>query len=172
MLDCETPLGSVFIKKQRSVQDFLSSRGYTVVEMAGKDNPVDVILCRELEGRMTAVGVCEIRSRLHAGTVPVTLEYLKNNGGYLITMRKVQDGINLSKLMQVPYYVLVYLIHEDRILVWKISDSGGNPLERISTRTTQTRKTVNGGTAVRENAYLSVDSPNLTVYEEKNFAER
>lgn len=163
MLDCETPKGKVFIEQQRIVQGILESKGYTVVEMAGKDNPVDILLCRKEEERLTVIAACEIRSRVTAGTVPVTTDYLRRNGGYLITERKLWDGIKLSKVMQVPYFVIVNLIQENKILIWKITDMCGNPLERVSTKETRTRRTVNGGLAWRSNAFLSMDSPNLTI---------
>ena len=165
MLDCETPLGRFFIEEQYRVQNVLAGRGYTVINTSGADNNTDVILAKEIEVRLTITGLAEIKCRKSAGGVPLTQEYLKENGGYLITHSKLKFGAHASSLYSVPFFVIVSLMDEGVILVWQITDTKGNYVEKIDVRETTTRKTVNGGEIVRRNAFLSMESKFLTVIE-------
>lgn len=159
MLDCETPLGKIFIGEQHRIQKLLQGKGYEIINTSGLDNRSDILIAKD----GTLCGVAEIRSRISAGKNALTIEYLRRNGGYLITNEKIAHGLQMSELLRVPFFVIVSLMVEDKVLIWKISDSGGKPLERLQVNTTKTRKTVNGGIAYRENAFLPMDSKNLTI---------
>lgn len=165
MLDCETPLGRLFIEEQYKVQRKLQERGYTVFNSGGKANHADVFLCKEEDGWPTVVGIAEIKCRKSAGGEPITRKYLTENGGYLITYMKLKYGAMLSGIHLVPFFVIVSLIDEGVILVWQITNKSGDFVEEIPQRVTTTRKTVNGGEANRSNAFLQMDSKFLTVIE-------
>lgn len=165
MLDCETPLGRVFINEQYNVQKRLQERGYLVVNSSGKDNHADVFLCKPVDGWMTLIGIAEIKCRKSAGGIPITRQYLIRNGGYLISYSKVEYGMKVSQMHKIPFFVIVSLIEEGVILVWQITDKEGNLVENIPHKITTTRKTVNGGEANRMNAFLQMDSKYLTVIE-------
>jgi hypothetical protein len=138
--------------------------GYTVVEMAGKDNRADVLIAKDVGGNLTLCGVCEIRCRAsNGGGSPLTVQYLRDNGGYMITTRKVEHGEAISRMLMVPFFVAVYLINEDVVLVWKVTDDSGRRLFEIPERRSSSRKTVNGGLAYRVNSYLPMDTKNLTI---------
>lgn len=80
------------------------------------------------------------------------LEYYGNT--WLITHQKIKDGAMLSKLLRVPFIGVLYLVPDDIILYWKITDKDGNYLFDFDVKNTETQRTVNGGLIVRENAYL------------------
>jgi hypothetical protein len=164
-LDCETPLGQLFIQEQYRTQERLAARGYTVINTSGASNNADVILSKVIDGRLTMTGLAEIKSRKTAGSIPLTRKYLSENGGYLITAEKLKFGALASSMYKVPFYVIVSLMEENVILVWQITTSLGDYTEKFETKQTPTRATVNGGTAFRTNAFLKMDSKYLTVIE-------
>lgn len=168
-LDCETPMGQLFIKEQKRVEKMISNCGYTVVSTSCNDHRSDIILSKEIEGRLTICGVGEIKARISAGGRPLTVDYLRENGGYLITSDKLKYGAMMSSMLSAPFFVIVSVIADQTILIWKITDKLGDYTEKFVTRETKTIKTVNGGEVVRTNAFLSMDSPNLTIIDERNF---
>jgi hypothetical protein len=165
MLDCQTELGEFFMQEQYRVQGVLEARGYTVINTSGLENNSDVILAKPVDGRLTIVGLAEIKCRKSAGGVPLTREYLSSNGGYLITHQKLKYGGFASSLYRVPFFVIVSLMEENVIMVWQITDSKGNFVEKYEIKKTVTRKTVNGGEIARENAFLPINSKYLTTIE-------
>lgn len=165
MLDCLTPLGQEAINEQYRVQSILEGRGYTVINTNGDDHHSDVLLAKRIDNRLIITGVAEIKSRKYAGATPLTMEYLSNNGGYLITEHKLEFGKNASSIYNVPFFVIVSLMLENKILVWQITNSKGQYVGDITKRVTSTRKTVNGGKIERLNAFLPMNSKYLTVIE-------
>ena len=85
------------MNEQFMVQDYLESKGFTVVNTSGPANRSDVILCWRYDGRLVVVGVAEIKSRVSAGKDKLTRQYLKDHGGYLITHDKIISGSALAK---------------------------------------------------------------------------
>lgn len=114
----------------------------------------DVIIASEKDGILTATGVAEIKCREMAGNVPITREYLKN--GYLISYDKLTYGASASELFGIPYFVIVNLIPEKYILIWKLAEDG-NFLFEFPVRESQTKRSCNGGVATRLNAYLPIE---------------
>lgn len=162
-MDCETPLGKIFIDHQKQTQKILDSMGYVTVNMATKDAGADVLIGKEIDGELTMVGVAEIKCRKMAGSQILTREYLKRNGGYLITNDKLKFGQSASFLFGVPYFLIVNLLHEGVLLIWKVTDDKGLYLFDFDTKDTLTKMTCNGGEIVRPNSYLPVDK--ATVFE-------
>jgi hypothetical protein len=156
MLDCETPLGQTFISHQYDTQKILEGKGYTLMNMSSKDSHADVIIAKNIDGVLTVCGVAEIKSRKMAGDKPLTREYLKA-GGYLITREKLDYGSQCAFLFGVPYYLIVNLLSEKVILIWKVTNDQGLFEFDFDTRETSTKMTCNGGEIVRKNAYLPVD---------------
>lgn len=165
MLDCETPLGKTFIEHQYTTQRILEAKGYTLMNMATKDAGADILIAKPVDGVLTICGVAEIKSRRMAGKVPLTVDYLANNGGYLITHDKLKFGANASFLFSVPYFLIVNLLLESKLLIWQITDDQGLFLFDFDTRETSTQMTCNGGEIVRPNSYLPVDKATVIAYE-------
>lgn len=164
MLDCETPLGKTFIDHQKATQKILESKGYTVLNMSTKDAGADVIIAKPIENELTVCGVAEIRSRKTAGGVPLTYEYLKSNGGYLVTHDKLKFGQSASYVFSVPFFLIVNLLVENKILVWKVTDDQGLFEFEFPTKKTSTQMTCNGGSIIKENSFLPVDKATVIDY--------
>lgn len=164
MLDCETPLGKTFIDHQKFTQKILESRGYTMVNMSTKDAGADVLIAKNVNDELTICGVAEIKCRKTAGSYPLTYDYLKSNGGYLITNDKLKFGQSASYVFGVPYFLIVNLLVEDRLLIWQVTDDQGVFMFDFDTKETSTRMTCNGGEIVRPNSYLPVDKATIIDY--------
>lgn len=162
MLDCNTPLGKRYIEEQERTSSKLGALGFTVINTSGQDHRTDVILAKEIKGSLTAVYIAEIKSRQSAAGKPITIDYIKRNG-YLISNSKIIYGAEMSKCFKVPFLVIVSVMNEDKLMVWRITDDNGELVETVDVRRTRTSATVNGGDAVRENAFLSGSSQYLTI---------
>lgn len=164
MLDCETPLGKTFIDHQMFTQRILESKGYTIMNMSTKDSAADVVIAKPIENVLTICGVAEIKSRKMAGSQPLTVEYLRRNGGYLITHDKLKFGSNASYIFSVPFFLIVNLLMEEKILIWQVTDDQGLYMFDFDTRETSTKMTCNGGEIVRPNSYLPIDKATVIEY--------
>ena len=162
MLNCQTPTGQRFIQLQRDTQRILEARGYKFIEMSKENSGHDVIIASEKGGVLTATGIAEIKCREFIGSTPITRANLK--GGYLISYHKLTYGASASELFGIPYFVIVNLIPERYILIWKLAEDGDFLFE-FPVRESQTKKSCNGGVAVRLNAYLPIEKAYEFKYE-------
>jgi len=85
---------------------------------------------------------------------------LMEYGSWLITMDKIMDGKKLSEMLCIPYIGFLYLIKDDIVMYWKITNSDGEFLFNFDIKRTKTQKTINGGEIVRSNAYLPFEKGN------------
>lgn len=164
MLDCETPLGKTFMTAQYKTQSLLEARGYTIVNTPGADHNSDILLCKPVDGRLTLYGIAEIKSREKAGDVILNREYVEKHG-YLVTYDKIKYGAQISSFYKVPFFLIVNLLLDNRVLVWQLTDAYGNKTMDFEVKETKTQKTCNGGEIIRRNAYLPLDTNYLTEIE-------
>lgn len=164
MLDCETPLGKEFMNEQYKTQSILEARGYTIVNTPSADHNSDIFLAKEVDGRLTLYGIAEIKSRKKAGDVVLNRDYVEKHG-YLVTYDKIKYGAQISSFYKVPFFLIVNLLLDNRILVWQLTDKYGNKTIEYKIADTKTQKTCNGGEIVRRNAYLPLDTKYLTEIE-------
>ena len=75
-------------------------------------------------------------------------------GSWLVTNQKILDCQIMSKMLRVPFIGFLYLIPDEMIFYWKITNKIGDFNFEYEVRKTETQKTVNGGKIIRENAYL------------------
>jgi hypothetical protein len=146
-----------FIEAEARVQRILESRGYIILRTSGEWNKADLFLGKEIDGRNTLVGLAEVKSREFAGKMPLTLEYIKNSGGYLISYHKLDHASKLSELHQVPFFLIVNLMLSRQLLFFQLTDYTGKFVAKFTTERTPTQFSANGGTANRLNAFLPAD---------------
>jgi hypothetical protein len=91
----------------------------------------------------------------------LTLETLRQFGTYLITYRKIQRGRVAARLLHVPLFLIVGLA--DCTVWWKVSEADGQWCEDPDVQRTRTQRSINGGTALRWNAYLSLSRMQVEV---------
>lgn len=166
MLDCESPLGIEFMKHQYAAMAKLNKLGYLCIATKQPFDKSDIFIAKkDADSHLRMYGFAEIRSRATAGGNILSVDYLKKNGGYLISNDKLSHGQQLSFMMNMPFFIIVNLIYENKLLVWKITDDKGNFLDQFPRRRTKTRATVNGGVSEKLNAFLQMTSKNLTIIE-------
>jgi len=84
----------------------------------------------------------------------LSLDELEAYKSWLVTNEKIEKCAQLSKLLNTPFIGLLYLLKDNLIMYWQITDANGKYVFEFEVAETETRKTVNGGTATRKNAYL------------------
>ena len=149
-LDCVTPEGKFFISKQ----DLAAARFAEIFKCqftqtgSAASADIDAIFSR----RGTIVAIAEIKCR------KMSWEQLRGFKTYLITHDKLVRGADLSRRLCAPFIVLVYLLSDDSIVYWRVTNERGEITTEFSVRYTDTQATCNGGNAQRANAYLPVES--------------
>ena len=112
----------------------------SVIATGSDSTPVDAIWVR----KGVCVGCSEHKVRTHSR------QQMRAWGEtYLITAKKLTDGLSVSRLLSVPFYVVALLIPDDMCYAWHITDEGS-----WEQRETKTQNTCEGGVAVRKNAFL------------------
>lgn len=121
-----------------------------------KDKPVawDALLVKN--GRVR--GVAEMKCR----TVTAGDFFRTFKGEWLITLDKVMDCIARASQLNVPFVGFLYLVPSKTLLfqtLWRPEDDGIAVPYRVEQ--TETQATVNGGKAVRMNAYIDMSNAKL-----------
>jgi hypothetical protein len=88
-------------------------------------------------------------------TVEQFVSQYKNE--WLITMAKLTTACDAARLLCVPLVGFLYLVKSDVLLSQRIADDEGTFVARFWCAPTKTRKTCNGGTACRSNAYINME---------------
>ena len=158
-LDCQTPQGRIHIAQQHAVIAACCAewRCESVVTDDTQDSPIDVLF----SGAGVLLAVAEVKCR-----PTLTRQQLRafKEPGYLITHRKVREGVQIAKQLRVPYYVIVGM--SDVVAWWKVSDAAGALAFDIRSVRTATQATCNGGKAFRLNAFLPLRDMHTLRYAE------
>ena len=145
MLDCTTEKGQQFLAHEdetaRRVGIWLRCQP---VKLGGLATTVDRAFVRD--GKL--VGLAEIKTR------EMSVQELRGFGSYLVTAKKLQDGMDLARALGVPYVLFVRLLKDDVIVFFTVSDATGRQLISWQKNNTVTQAGCNGGTAFRKNAYI------------------
>jgi len=148
-LDCLTPAGQRAIEAQRAILDrFLSVYPDVECLLTATDQPaaVDAVIGR----RGVVVAVAEVKAR------NATLACLREQfGSYLITASKIEEARKVGMGLSASTLLIVGLL--DAIVWWKLAAPDGSWLVPFRCEETVTQATVNGGSACRLNAYLSLE---------------
>lgn len=73
----------------------------------------------------------------------------------LISASKIDNGVSLATKMGINFYVIIYFSLSDICVSFRIYDATTHAVIPHGRRTSRTQAGVNGGSAVRENAYLN-----------------
>lgn len=150
-MDILTPKGQQSLEQERRLlASFCAATDYSVIE-TDKNQPAQVdgfIVC---DGELC--GIFESKCR------KANIAQMHRWGDeWILTHQKLLDGAELSKRLRTPFYGIVYLLDEPIGIVIKLTDNEGKILPKVRVETTETQATVNGGTAVRANAYIDISN--------------
>jgi len=152
-LDINTKKGQSSLKYEREMLEHIRSTfcekhktSMLIETNKYKESKIDGIIVKDNQ----VSGIFESKCR------DMSLMELNSYGSWLITFDKIMDGKNLSKMLCVPFIGFLYLIKDKIVMYWKITDSKGEFEFDFEIKKTKTRKTINGGEAIRTNAYLPI----------------
>ncbi len=116
-----------------------------------KDSPavVDAVLVRE--GQI--VGVVETKCRPQLTVLQFSMDYQSR---WLVTKKKIDDGVQTAKALCVPYVGFLFLPEADLLLYQTIWRPNHGYVCDITVSDTRTQATINGGSIVRTNAFIDM----------------
>ena len=86
-----------------------------------------------------------------------SLSSIERFGTYLISNDKIMNGMEMARMMCVPFILIVCLIKDDTIIAVEIGDQYGINDVGIEVKATETQKSIEGGKATRNNAFIDID---------------
>jgi len=150
-LDVNTPRGQYFREQEEILIRILEKRWRVLVVQTPKR---EAAAC---DGFFVGVDNFEIRAVFEDKCRELSYEQFVQAGEIIINESKIRKGVQLSRLLTVPFFVVVYLIHDGSIVFWKITDHKGSELLNLRTEKRMTNASCNGGKAERLNAFLPVN---------------
>jgi len=152
MLDINTPKGRICAEQQREALEILKETTGRSFLMTADDNSADIDAF-SINEKGSLESVMEIKSR------DMTLNQLQDfKDEWLVTFNKIISGLHFSSMLKVPFYGVLHLIPDQKVLTIKIADEHGEACVPFRVDRTQTQKTCNGGQVVRVNAYINMAS--------------
>lgn len=146
-LDISTPKGQVSLRDEQIVAHWFNRKEGQVYAQTPKDSPakVDAVLVKG----DAIIGLAETKCRYN-----ITLQDFKRkfHNEWLVTWEKVESGLRMAEQLCVPLYGFLYLVDDDTLLIVNLSKA------KIRREFTTTQETINGGTIVRENAFIPMES--------------
>jgi hypothetical protein len=124
--------------------------GFEFIETP-KDTPADIDGIIVSNGKM--VSCAEVKCR------NMTMDVLVREFGkkWLVTADKIDRCVNIASSLGIDFRGFLYLVPEKILLIVPIWSYENGYTCRIDRETTSTQATVNGGTALRENAYIHLE---------------
>lgn len=145
-----TPKGRAAVAdSEAAVEIFCRARPDFTIRVTDQSMPATV------DGMMYR-GNC-LEAVLEIKTRDMTTEQLRAwHNEWLVTFDKIIEARNIAKALCVPLVGFLYLKPERRLMVRRICGPSGLFTTKLRVETTETQATVNGGRAVRSNAFLDM----------------
>jgi hypothetical protein len=151
-LDVNTPKGQIaVIDEARAIGIFLDCNdGYRFVHTPKtKASKVDGLL---LKGDQL-VAVIETKCRYDFDLEKFRGDYKSQ---WLVTLDKVDSARAMAHQLNVPLVGFLYVEKDRTLLVQRITDEDGLLCVQMTSEATRTQETTNGGSVVRNNAYIDM----------------
>lgn len=152
-MDIKTQRGQATLADERVVAAWVEREFSVCYVETPKDQPatVDAIITDTKAQEIRAV--VETKCRYDVDSDGFRKRYRSE---WLVTWEKVHKAITLAQCLGVPLAGFLYLPTCRTLLVARISHPDGRLATAIRLETTETRATVNGGRAVRTNAFIDM----------------
>lgn len=150
-LDVLTPAGKVTLQQELTAYAIFERHhpGYTI-EHTDKDKPEPFDGRIMLRGKVMAL--VETKCRADVDFYEFQTRYRNR---WLITERKLKFAAACAERERVPLYGFLYIVRGQVLMVKRLTDARGNLVEH-ETAETKTQATVNGGEAIRLNAFIDM----------------
>ena len=86
-----------------------------------------------------------------------SMESMERFGSYLISYDKIENGLQICRMMRVPFILIVYLIKDGVVMGIEIGNEFGVSVE-MEIKETRTQKSIEGGTVIRRNAFIDLEN--------------
>lgn len=147
-LDINTPKGQKSLEQERVLLDAL--RAKLQADIVETDKELDAVVDGIIHKDGVIRGIIECKCR------DLSEDDLRGYGTWLITYRKIKEAAKISKTLRTPFYGAVYCLKDNRVAFWKLTDDAGDWCFGFDVQDTRTRRTINGGSTVRANAFIPV----------------
>lgn len=156
MLDILTPKGMATVKEENEAARLFEAEYPNFLYLrTPKDSPspVDAVIANKRQ--ILCVIECKCRQ--------MTLKTLagKFSWEWLVTGAKLTDGIAVAEALSVPFAGFLYLVPEKRLLIQRIWGPKTGYCATIRWDKTETQATVNGGIAMRMNAFINMQNATI-----------
>ena len=153
-LDVNSEKGQITVQQENKMLRFIEECwGVTAVVTKKKGDHADVVCDGFLIKDGEVIALFESKCR------KMTMEQLKKYNSWLITYEKIFKCRLLSEYLRVPFIGFLYLLDDEVIMHWNITDSDGKYLFEFTHEETPTRRSINDATKVmRDNAYLPLSA--------------
>ena len=151
-MDILTPRGQESRKwEDRAIALWSSHYPDIIYASTDKDAPcvVDAVLVKDAK----IVGVVEQKSRPGISFVDFIVTYDKR---WLVTQKKIDEASNVAKTLYTNFVGFLYFPTADVLLVKTLFKPERGWVADIVTEQTRTQATINGGSALRYNAYINM----------------
>jgi hypothetical protein len=153
-VDILTEKGQVSLNDEQTLAKWLEKNFSLKYIQTPKDTPalVDAIVTNKSSTEL--LGVAETKCRYDIASLEQFQTNYKNE--WLVTWSKVNNAINIATSMGVPCVGFLYLVKPKVLLTQKLSDNTGRLAVDVRLSTTSTQATINGGIALRTNAFINM----------------
>jgi hypothetical protein len=153
-VDILTEKGQVSLNDEQTLAKWLEKNFSLKYIQTPKDTPalVDAIVTNKNSTEL--LGVAETKCRYDIASLEQFQANYKNE--WLVTWSKVNNAINIATSMGVPCVGFLYLVKPKVLLTQKLSDKTGRLAVDVRLSTTSTQATINGGIALRTNAFINM----------------
>jgi len=151
-MDILTPRGQESRKwEDRAIQSWSSHYPDIIYASTDKNSPcaIDAILVKDKK----IIGIVEQKSRPSLSLIDFNGIYKKQ---WLVTQKKLDNGAKIAESLQTKFVGFLYLPQADMLLVKTLWNPNLGWSVIIEKRHTKTQATINGGSIVRENAYIDM----------------
>lgn len=153
-MDILTEKGQVSLSDEQYVASWIERKFSLRYIQTPKDSPavIDAILARKDCSEILAA--VETKCRYDV----VSLDQFRTNykNEWLVTWSKVSNAINIATSLGVACVGFLYLVKPKVLLTQRISDPDGKLAVEVRLITTSTQATINGGRALRTNAFIDM----------------
>lgn len=157
MLDINTPRGQKTLDDERRCIEIVeaSRPGWTfIITPKSREAAVDGVLV--FEG--TARAIVEQKSRYDVSLDEFISRY---ENEWLVTFEKILKARTIAEMCCVPLVGILYIVRDDTVLTQPIWSPEKGWQTSFAVRKTRTQATVNGGKALRDNAYIDMSNAKI-----------
>lgn len=155
-MDVLTPKGrQTLMQEKKAIRLFTENfRGFDFIETP-KDKPADIdgFITKE----STVLSGVEVKCRNMTAKELVD----RYNRRWLVTADKIERGVRTCKSLGVDFRGFLYLVPDNMLLVVPIWSYTNGWITDMELDYTETQATVNGGTAIRINAYIDTSKAKI-----------